>query len=234
MNPSASVVIPAFNEAGRIAQTIKETKEFLEESNYDYEIIVVNDGSADETEEVISSLSGGPVKIISRSENRGKGAAIQAGVKAASKGLILFMDADNATKINDITGLREAIQNGADIAIGSRRVEGANIKTPQPLYRVWIGRFGNLLIRVILGLKLQDTQCGFKLFKKEAAKELFENLKFPRWSFDYEILYKAKLKGMNIKECPITWEDMAESKFSPIQDTLKCTAELIKIKREIK
>lgn len=233
MNPEISVIIPAYNEAGTILETITRTEIFLNTKNIEYEVIVVDDGSSDLTALAVQEEAR-DVILIEHTENKGKGAAIQSGVKRASGNLILFMDADRATDISELPKLLQAIERGAEIAIGSRREKGATIKQKQPLHRIAIGVIGNALIQLVLGLHIKDTQCGFKLFKKRAAKELFEDLQFPRWSFDYEILYKAKKRGFKITEVPVTWEEKGDSKFKTVKDTLRCTYDLFKIRWTIK
>ena len=146
----------------------------------------------------------------------------------------MFTDADHATNIKYLERLLRAVQCGADIAIGSRRINGANIESSQPWHRVWIGKFGNILIHHILQLPFKDTQCGFKLFRSKVAKRLFSDLQFPRWSFDYEILYKAKQWGLMVVEVPISWSDQKNSKFQPVRDSLECTLDLIKIRMRIR
>lgn len=214
-----SIIIPAYNEEKRLGKTLEEVRTFLK--NHDSEIIVVDDGSTDGT----SAFS-----LISYPVNMGKGYAIKKGVEAAAGDLILFMDADNATPIGE---LEKLLKVDADIVIGSRYLPESAIEKKQPLFRVLIGRLGNLIIRLLVVKNVKDTQCGFKLFKKNVAKELFSELQTDRFGFDIEILGRAQKKGYRIVEVPVTWLHNDNSRVRPIRDAFKTLADLIKIWRRI-
>ena len=210
-----SVIIPAYNEEKRIAKTLEEVREYLK--NFDGELIVVDDGSTDGT----SAFSN-----ISYPKNMGKGYAVKKGVERASGDLILFMDADNATPIREVEKL---LKFDSDIVIGSRYLHDSKIEKKQPLSRIMIGRLGNWVIRLLVLDGIKDTQCGFKLFKKNVAKELFSELQTHRFGFDIEILGRAQKKGLTITEVPITWLHNDNSRVRPIRDAFKTLADLIKI-----
>lgn len=215
-----SVIIPAFNEEKRIVKTLEEIREYLK--NFDSEIIVVDDGSTDTT--AIFSQ-------ISYPKNMGKGYAIKKGVERAAGDLILFIDADNATPIREVEKL---LKFDSDIVIGSRYLPESHIEKKQPFFRILIGRLGNRLIGLLVVKNIKDTQCGFKLFKKNIAKELFSELQTYRFGFDIEILARAQKKGLKIVEVPVTWLHHEHSRVRPIRDAFKTLADLIKIWRRMR
>ncbi len=210
-----SVIIPAFNEEKRIVKTLEEIREFLKD--FDHEIIVVDDGSTDGTSAFAN---------ISYKENMGKGYAIKKGVEHATGDLILFIDADNATPIEELT---KFLKIDADVVIGSRYLPESRIERKQSKLRIFIGRLGNLVISFLVIKNIKDTQCGFKLFKKTVAKELFSELQTYRFGFDIEILARAQKKRMKIVEVPVTWLHNNNSRVRPIRDALKTLSDLIKI-----
>lgn len=210
-----SVIIPAYNEEKRIVKTLEEIKKYLKD--FDHEVIVIDDGSTDTT----STYS-----QISYKKNMGKGYAIKKGVERAIGDLILFVDADNATPIDELSKL---LKIDADIVIGSRYLEESNIEKKQSFLRVFIGRLGNFIIRLLVVKNIKDTQCGFKLFKQNIAKELFSELQTYRFGFDIEILARAQKKGFKIVEVPITWLHNDNSRVRPIRDAVKTLSDLIKI-----
>jgi dolichyl-phosphate beta-glucosyltransferase len=167
--------------------------------------------------------------------NMGKGAAVRTGVLQARGDIILFSDADLATPIADMVPLLNALsENSCDVAIGSRAVPGATVIKQQARPRVLIGKAGNVFIRTWLQLPHKDTQCGFKAFKREAALSLFQEQRFPRWSFDIEALYKAKLRGMRVEEIPVSWKDSGRSHVRPLTDALAVLLDVISMRLFIK
>ncbi|MDD5194063.1 MAG: glycosyltransferase family 2 protein [Candidatus Omnitrophica bacterium] len=228
-----SIVIPAYNEGANIAFTLQDVAQYLKNKNYAYEIIVVNDGSLDETATLaaLESKLFAHFTLLEHSPNRGKGYSVKEGVSAAKGELILFMDADNSTRINQIEGLMSAIIEGYDIAIASRRLPGAIIETRQPFYRIILGNIYILLSRLILGTAVNDYNCGFKLYKKAAAKLLFSKLVRDDWSFDSELIYLIFKHGLKIKEVPVRWHDKKKtSKVRPLRDGIKSLCSLFKIR----
>jgi dolichyl-phosphate beta-glucosyltransferase len=223
--PSLSVVIPAYNEARRLPQSLGTISRYLREAGWSAEIIVVNDGSADDTVKVANQF-GEDIKLINLPVNQGKGAAVQTGIMAAQNDLVLFTDADLSTPISELPKLVEAVEAGADIAIGSRAQTGSAIEKYQPLYRQLLGKFGNSLIRLFLGVPFYDTQCGFKLFRRQVGQQLFKVLLFKGWSFDFEIVYRAQYGGYLIKEVPVRWAHQTDSKFALV-DSLACLVALV-------
>jgi dolichyl-phosphate beta-glucosyltransferase len=228
-----SIVIPAYNEEENISSTLQDIAQYLKTKNYLYEVIVADDGSNDKTAE-LAAFEGKVFprfNLLRHSPNRGKGYTVKEGVLAASGELILFMDADNSTRINQIDKLISAILEGNDIAMGSRRVEGSIIEEYQPKHRRFLGNTYIKLSNVILSTNVNDYNCGFKLYKKNTAKILFDKLTRNDWSFDSELIYLASKFKFKIKEVPITWQDKQKtSKVKPLKDGLKSFLSLLKIR----
>ena len=226
-----SIVIPAYNEKNRILKTLNSIYEYFQNENF--EIIIVDDGSNDNTTSFIENKKesiGENIKIISYQPNKGKGYAVKKGIEKAQGKFILFTDADNSTPIEEFKKLLTALKNNNDIAIGSRYLSNSDIKIKQNIFRILIGRLGNLLIQLLLVKKVKDTQCGFKLFKNEVAKNIFKKQTINRWGFDMEILTIAQILDYKIVEVPVSWLNSSDSRLRPIRDTIKTFLELIKIK----
>lgn len=228
-----SIVIPAYNEARRLPATLTAIAEYLDLSGLSAEIIVVDDGSTDGTVEAIRSLPGTglPPKIIGFEGNRGKGAAVKEGLLAARGEFVLFMDADQATHVTEVEKLLPVAEGGVPVVIGSRYLRDDSIKIKQPWYRVQISRWGNRLIRYTVLPGVIDTQCGFKLFSREAARAIANRLTMERFSFDMELLVIAKQLGYQIKEVPVNWYDVPGSKVArPIRDSFRTLRDLATIR----
>ncbi|TSC66596.1 MAG: family 2 glycosyl transferase [Candidatus Berkelbacteria bacterium Gr01-1014_85] len=194
-----SVVIPAYNESQRIVPTLTSIQKFASTHHLDCEIIVVDDGSTDATEAAVSGLV---QQYIKQKLNMGKGAAIRRGMLAANGKLILFMDADSSAPITELPALLTALEE-VPIAIGSRHAEGSVVHIQQSLMRQFISYAGNQIFRLVLGLPYADTQCGFKLFTRQAAQEIFQQTLIDRWGFDVEVLTIARILGLPVREVPI-------------------------------
>lgn len=232
-NTYLSIVIPAYNEELNIVPTLQDIAQYLKTKSYTYELIVVNDGSTDKTAQLASSCGYlfNTFVLLKNLVNKGKGYSVKRGILAAQGEYVLFMDADNSTRINQIDGLFSAILDGFDIAIASRRIPGATIEEYQPLHRVIMGNTYILLSRLILGTTVRDYNCGFKLYKKEAAKSLFEKLTRNDWSFDSELIFLAVKLNLKIKEIPIVWRDKQKtSKVRPLRDGIKSFFSLVQIR----
>lgn len=227
-----SIVIPAYNEEKRLKTTLEGVYIYFKNSGLNFEIIVVDDGSKDGTTNTVKTFSINHPEVILRCHinNQGKGAAVKTGVLSAKGDMILFSDADLSTPIKEFAKLKRALDEGYDIAIGSRSISGAKIKIKQNILRRMIGMAGSYVIRVFITSKFSDTQCGFKMFKKDCGKQLFETQKINGFAFDVEILYKAVRKGCKIKEIPVEWLNSPESKVNVIKDPLKVLKDLIRIK----
>lgn len=228
-----SVIVPFKDESERLPRTLSAILAFFNGRGGRYEIILVDDGSVDDTLAAIKPFLRPEVVVLRHAKNQGKGAAIRTGILFATGRRLLFMDADLSTPIEEIDALNRALDEGFSVAIGSRCAPGAHVREKQPSHRVLIGKIGNALIRLVLGLPYADTQCGFKLFTREAGRMLFESLRFPRWSFDFEILYRAKQRGYQVKEVPVEWHDAPGSKFHPVRDAVRCVIDLCRIRFSI-
>ncbi len=225
-----TVIIPAFNEEGRLPETLTKVRNYLNHQPYSWEVLVVNDGSKDGTAAVVTDLikewSG--FRLIDNKENKGKGGVVKQGMMAAKGDWRLFMDADNSTDISEIEKLW-AYTKDYEVVIGSRYLKADSIKIKQSFLRRMVSRMGNWLIRVLLGLDIVDTQCGFKLFSAKAAEEIFSKQTIMRWGFDMEILAIAVKHGYEIKEVAVDWYD-AEGSQVKKSAALKTLKELLIIK----
>ena len=214
-----SVIIPAYNEERRLPRTLEEIDSYLKTKDYDYEIIVVNDGSKDRTAQVVENykLKIKNLRLIDNKINQGKGAVVRQGMLKAQGEYRLFTDADNSTPIDQIEKMWPEFEKGADVVIGSRDVEGAILDPPQPWLRQFLlGEGFKILRKIIVGLwEIEDTQCGFKCFKKEVVENVFPKCKINRFAFDPEILILAKKMGYKIKEIPVYWKNDPQSKVKP-------------------
>jgi len=228
-----SVVVPCYNEEKRLPETLKKIREFLNQQSYGWEVIVVDDGSKDNTHKVTEELikDWDNFKVISYQPNRGKGFAVKTGMLAARGDWRLLMDADNSTDLSEIEKLMKH-KDDFEVIIGSRYLDKSSIKVKQPLMRRIVSRFGNILVRVILGIKSVDTQCGFKMISSVATEKIFPLQTIDRWGFDMEILAIAIRKGYKIKEVAVDWydDDRSTVKKSAAWKTLK---ELFEIKWKI-
>jgi glycosyltransferase involved in cell wall biosynthesis len=230
MLPPFSVVIPAFNEASRIRETLRITIDYLGAHAPESELIVVNDGSTDDTSaiarEVLTTASF-RTELLENFPNRGKGAAVRGGLLAARKPIGLFFDADLSTPLEETPKLIDPISAGkVDIAFGSRALNRRLIGNRQPWRREQGGRVFNLLVRLATGLPFWDTQCGFKAFRMEVCRPLIEGAELDGFAFDVELLYLAQEAGLRLREIPVRWNHHAGSKVHFIHDSLRMLREV--------
>lgn len=209
--PSLSLVIPAFNEAQRLPATLARVHAYLDARGGPCQVLVVDDGSIDGTAEV-ARAGPGAVEVLRHAVNRGKGHAVRAGMLAATGERRLMTDADLSTPIEELARLEAELERGCDVAIGSRAVAGARIEVHQPLYRELMGRLFNRLVQLLLLPGLHDTQCGFKLWRADAAVAAFTACRLDGFSFDVEALYVARRRGLRIAELPVTWRNDAATR----------------------
>ncbi len=225
--PHLSIVIPAYNEGGRIRDSLAGLAAYLAARPETSEIVVVDDGSADATAAVVEEFAcglpvGGPrLRLLRNGRNRGKGYSIKHGVLLSAGEFLLISDADFSTPIEELPRLMDKVaREGYGIAIGSRGLKGSRIERRQPAWRELMGRCFNSLVRGITGLPFRDTQCGFKLMRREAVLDLFRAARIERFAYDVEILYLARKAGVKTAEVPVIWRDAAGSKVRPLTDSL--------------
>ncbi len=209
-----SVIIPAYREGERIGRTLLEIDKYFKTKTYGYEVIVVTDGSPDNTAEVVRNYSRqiANLRVIENSENHGKGYVVRQGLLAAKGAYRLFMDADGSTSVTHLDSfLPQFEQDGYDVVIGSRDIKGANVEVHQPFYREMLGNMGNWAIQSILGLwGIPDTQCGFKVLSARAAQEIASRMTVDRFGFDFELLALTRQLGFRLQQLPVRWLDEAE------------------------
>ena len=226
-----SVIVPAYNEQQRIGKTLEAIDDYFSNSPLTRQIIVVDDGSDDHTSDVVRNLKKdiSALSVITYHPNRGKGHAIKKGLEESHGKYILFIDADNSTPIEEFEKFYPQLKDD-QVVIGSRYISGSTVVVKQPKYRVFIGRLGNMLIQTFLLDGISDTQCGFKAFQHEAARQIFSRMKVDRFGFDIELLSIARLLNYTVKEMPVSWYNSPESRLRPIKDALRTFGELIYIK----
>jgi dolichyl-phosphate beta-glucosyltransferase len=230
--PRYSIIIPAYNEGARVGSSLAKVLAYLAEQGWDAEVIVVNDGSRDNTAEIIRGYAEKNPRLrpLENPGNRGKGYSVRNGMLHAHGEILLFSDADLSSPIEEAGKLMAAIADGADIAIGSRWLRKDLQTQRQPLHRQLFGRIFNLLLRITLGLNFKDTQCGFKAFTRHAAKTIFPLQKIERWGFDPELLYLARKFGLKVAEVPVAWAHSEGTRISPLRDGTKMFVEMLKIR----
>ena len=224
-----SVVIPAYNEEKRIGPTLKKIIKYLKNNFVNFEIIVVDDCSIDNTANIIFKYKKNNVKYLKNKKNMGKGFSVKRGLLSAKYSLVLFSDSDLATPIEELEKFKNYIKN-YDIVIASRNLKDSLIVVKQPKYRQFMGKIFPLLVNLIVLRGFKDTQCGFKLFKKNVAKKVVSLQTFNRFCFDVEILFIAKKLGYKIKEAPVIWIDKEGSKINPLKDGFFMFIDLFKIR----
>jgi glycosyltransferase involved in cell wall biosynthesis len=230
--PTYSIVIPAYNESERIALTLERVLTHVRERNWNAEILVVNDGSSDNTADIVRRFAAqhGNLALIENPGNRGKGYSVRNGMLHASGEVVLFSDADLSSPIEEADKLFAALAAGADVAIGSRWLRTELQTQRQPLHRQLLGRVFNLLLRVVLGLHYRDTQCGFKAFTRRATHLIFPLQHIERWGFDPEILFLAHKFGLKVQEEPVQWAHREGTRINPVRDGLRMFLEMLKIR----
>jgi dolichyl-phosphate beta-glucosyltransferase len=230
----ASLVIPAFDERNRIEDCVRAVAAWTKTrpGGRDWEVLIVDDGSSDGTAELAKSLAareGLAARVLVHERNRGKGAAIRTGVLASMGDPVLVSDTDLSTPLSELPKLQARLEDHA-LAIGSRALQEELVRKRQAWHRVLLGRAGNRVIRLFAVPGIRDTQCGFKLFRGETARELFREARVDRFAWDVEILYLARRRGLPIAEVPVLWFNSPESKVRVVRDALQTLWDVARIR----
>jgi glycosyltransferase involved in cell wall biosynthesis len=241
MPPDLTIVVPAYNESARVGRTLQTILDYLNSTCDSSELIVVDDGSTDDTsavaEKAIEQPGAVAARVIRYPGNRGKGYAVRTGLLAASSEVALFSDADLSTPITETPKLTHLIRGGeCDLAFGSRALDRRLIGVHQPWRREQGGRVFNLLVRIATGLPYWDTQCGFKAFRMSVCRPLIEAAQIDRFGFDVELIYLAHLAGLRLREVPVRWDHVVggalDSSSNYSRDTLRMINEVRRIRRQ--
>jgi|SRR5688500_15633040 len=227
-----SIVIPMYNETARMGASLPQLTSYFAGQGYDYEYVIVDDGSTDGTAQMARELLADEkhVRVLEERPNRGKGHAVKIGMLAAEAPIVLFCDADLSTPPAEIEKFWPWFEKGYDVVIGSRKMAGANITRHQPAWRENLGKVFTLLTNLIATRNISDVTCGFKSFKRDAAQELFSRSVIDDWSFDAEVLFIAQKRKLRIKEVPVTWHDQSGTKVRLVKDALRSLAGLARIR----
>lgn len=227
-----SIIVPTYNEAHKIINNLISIRDYLSKQSYDWEVIIVNDGSTNNTTELVEDFirQNSGFRLLDNKKNHGKGYVVKQGMLEAKGKFRLFTDADGSTAIGHLEKFWPHISEGHDIVIGSIEVEGAKIFENAQWYRRWLGRFSKYLVRFMTGLwEIHDTQRGFKLFSAKAARDVFSRIKINRFGFDFEALALAKKLGYKIKEVPVIWSNPSGSTVS-LKNYISTFKELLKVR----
>ncbi len=235
--PFLSIVIPAYNEENRLPKSLEKIRQFLHDQSYQSEVLVVENGSTDDTDGVVKRFCAQldpsePFVVQLLHSVPGKGAAVKVGMLAGKGDFLFICDADLSMPIEEVSKFLPPQMNVSqyDVAIASREVNGA-VRYNEPFYRHLMGRVFNFIVRMLIIPGIEDTQCGFKCFTREAVQQIFPYQTINGWGFDPEVLYIARLRGLNLVEVPINWYYMAESRVSPLRDTINMLSEVLRIRR---
>lgn len=227
-----SVIIPAYNEEMNISGTLVEVGEYLKGKDFVSEVIVVDDGSEDATIQKAQEFSReiDNFRLIESKPNRGKGYVLRKGMLEANGKYLMYMDADNSTSIKELDKFLPLLEEGYDVVIGSRRLKESRVTVPESALRIFMGNAYILISKIMLGARVSDFNCGFKAYRKEAAKRIFTLQKMDDWSYDTELIFLIFKMGMKIKEEPVTWAHKDTSKVKPLKAGIDSFLSLIKIK----
>jgi dolichyl-phosphate beta-glucosyltransferase len=228
-----SVVIPAYNEESRLPGTLESILGYLERQPYASEVILVDDGSTDGTVQFVESVRSDtrvPLRILKSVGNRGKGFSVRRGLLAAKGKVRLFTDADLSTPITEFEKMKDLIDGGADVVIGSRGMADSQVEVHQAWYRETMGKTFNLLVRLIAVGGIHDTQCGFKVFTARFVEHVCPHLQIDGWAFDVEMLYLARARGYKIEEVPVRWRNNDNTRVNALLDSSKMFIELLRIR----
>ena len=230
--PYVSLVIPAYNEEGRIAESLKKIADYFEGKDYAFEVVVADDGSKDRTLEICQAFAADHpwLRVVHYDANQGKGYAVRTGVMNARGEHVLFCDADMATPMEELDGFWPYMKDGFDVVIASRALHESHLVKRQPIHRELAGRMFNLSVQLLAVRGVHDTQCGFKLFRREAAHTVFPLCTLNGFSFDIEVLHIAKKLGYRIQEAGVHWHHCGGSKVNVLRDGLRMLRDLVRIR----
>lgn len=230
-DPYLSVVIPAYNESERIIPTIGAIASHVSDLGFPWELLIADDGSKDSTVALVEDLGFVNLRVLKTPQNGGKGSAVRRGMLAARGRYVLFSDADNSTPIEEVEKFLQALaQDGDDVAVGSRAAQGAQVAN-KSLLRQTLSNGLNLLVRYGMGIRVRDTQCGFKMYTNEAARRLHAAQTIDGFSFDLEVLYLAFKVGYGVREIPVSWVDAPGSKVDTRKEIQRFLRDMLRIKR---
>jgi glycosyltransferase involved in cell wall biosynthesis len=230
--PQLSIVIPAYNESGRLDDALERVTSCVAQQGWDAEVLVVDDGSKDSTAAIVQRwmVNHPRLHLIQNPGNRGKGYSVRNGLLQAAGEIVMFTDADLSAPMEEAERLIAAINDGADVAIGSRWLDRTRQTIHQPLYRQFFGRCFNWITRTVMGLPFKDTQCGFKAFRRSVAQVIFRLQTIERWGFDPEILFIARKLKYVIREVPVTWGHDERTRISYLKDGMKMLEDMTRIR----
>jgi len=225
------VVVPAYNEQGRIEDSLLKIREYMQGAGLGFEIIVVDDGSRDRTAEIVAQLAreDSRIRLVQHRKNLGKGAAVRNGVRSSGGDAVLFSDADLSTPIEEFGNLFAWIESN-ELVIASRSLPDSKVLVHQPFYREMMGRIYNALVQALVFRGLIDTQCGFKLMSRRAADDIFRRQRINSFSFDVEMILIARKLGYTVKEVPVRWLNSRASKVHPVLDSVQMLLDLLRIR----
>jgi dolichyl-phosphate beta-glucosyltransferase len=232
MGITYSIVIPAYNEGARLGATLEKVLRYVRAQGWNAEVIVVDDGSRDNTAEIVRGFAekDSRFRLVENPGNRGKGYSVRNGMLNARGEVVVFSDADLSSPIEEMPKLLAALAAGADIAIGSRWLRVELQTRRQSLHRQIFGRVFNVLLRIILGLRFRDTQCGFKAFTRRASQTILPLQRIERWGFDPEILFLARKFGFRVEEVPVLWGHSGDTRIHPLLDGARMFQEMLRIR----
>lgn len=227
-----SLIVPAYDEVDRIAGTARRVLEYLDRQPYSSELIVVLDGGRPGSAEALAPLmqERASVRVLDNGVNRGKGYSVRAGARAARGARVAFIDADLSMPVEGVADLLDALDAGADVAIGSRTLQSSAVSGPQPALRQSMGSLFNLFVRLVALPGIRDTQCGFKGFRREAASRIFAVQRLDRFGFDVEVLWLARKMGMTVREIPVTCVYHGGSSVGRVGDAMAMAADVIRVR----
>jgi glycosyltransferase involved in cell wall biosynthesis len=230
VTPALSLVIPAYNEQARLPYTLSQINAYLCREQIDSEVIVVDNGSRDATSAVVqqAAINFHGLRLV-RTDRRGKGCAVRTGTLAASGEVVIFADADLSWSVDDLSRFMQLVGNASPVVIGSREGVGAR-RVGEPAYRHLMGRVFNQVVQALAVPGVEDTQCGFKAFRADAARAIFSRQRIDGFGFDVEVLYLAQQMGFAVQVVPLHWEHKENSRVAPIRDTLGMLSDVLRVK----